>query len=84
MLLHYDRGKSYFVPVIMLLCNMQFICYPLERGENLRSYLQEEAQAEKGNISYILKGNKECLCPWGHVGLEHNDSQCGPPETNCH
>lgn len=53
-------------------------------GGNLRSYSQEEAQAEKGNILYILKGNKECLCPWGHVGLEHNDSQCGPPETNCH
>lgn len=27
---------------------------------------------------------KEWFCPSGHVGLECNDSQCRPPETNCH
>lgn len=32
---HYDRGKSCIVPVIMLLCNLQFMCYPSERGEKI-------------------------------------------------
>lgn len=78
MLLHYDRRKCLIVPVIMLLCNLQFVSYSSEWGG------EEEAQGNKGNILYISKGNKEWFCPWGHVGLERNDSQCRPPETNCH
>ena len=52
---------------IMLLCNTQFICWPSERGKNLDACLQEEAQGERGNISYLSKGNTSFLLKNGSV-----------------
>lgn len=61
---------------------------PLNGGGNLQTCLQEGSTSREGKYLYIYmyisKRNKEWFCPWGHVGLEHNDSRCRPPETNCH
>ena len=60
---------------------------PLNGGGVFKPVCKNGAQVAKGNIyiyMYISKRNKEWFCPWGHVGLERNDSRCRPPETNCH
>lgn len=86
MQLHYDRGKCCIVLGITLLRNLA--CSSSKWGGGVfKPVCKNGAQVAKGNIyiyMYISKRNKEWFCPWGHVGLERNDSRCRPPETNCH
>ena len=76
--LHYDRGTF---------CKVQ-VCYAVMRLHTaLKRGNHTYASGQKGHIYIYRKCKspfKEWLCPSGLVGLERNDSQCRPPETNCH
>lgn len=82
--------KGFVVLLVMLLCNLQFKCYPFEqRGQYSYMFTIGITSREGEKYFIYIKREyklpfKEWFCPSGHVGLERNDSQCRPPETNCH
>lgn len=81
-LLHYDSKKC---SIVLITLPFTFLFW---MGRKSYRFWKQSTKRERKYFIFIKREynspSKEWFCPSGHVGLEHNDSQCRPSETNCH